>query len=231
MYDEFTKRIYNINDAENYERNITRLNKVIDFLNNDDNYHDNIGYHFCNNMAFPQLETIVSTHDKISPPLKILLNEGFDVDIPLNSIFILWTMITQFDNTHKFMNRVTTVNKDSVVNPKVNLWNGYSEALVGKSGTLVSKLFYGNKSKEFNAATDFLLECQKTNSYNVSLIRKYPNSPICNLADEIAEYNYSSNPMVYPDEMFATNLFEAMVEYCQINKELLDIENSKVTLE
>ena len=68
-------------------------------------------------------------------------------------------------------------------------------------------------------------------AWNVSLINKYPNSIICNLADEIAEYSYSSNPMVYPDSMFATNLFEAMVEYCQINKELLDIENHKVILE
>ena len=231
QYDEFTKRIYSVQNAENYERNIIRLNKVIDFLNSNDNYHDNIGYHLHNNVAFPQLETIVSTHDKISPPLKILLNEGFDVDIPLNSIFILWTMITQFDNTHKFMNKVTTVNKDAVINPKVNLWKGYSEALVGKSGTSVGKMFYGSKSKEFNAATEFLLNCQKNKTYDVSLIKQYPNSPICNLADEIAEYTYSSNPMVYPEEMFSTNLFEAMIEYCQINKELLDIENSKVVLQ
>lgn len=231
QYDEFTKKIYSVFDAENYERNITRLNKVIDYLNSDDNYHDNIGYHFYNSLAFPQLETIVATHDKISPPLKILLNEGFDVEIPLNSIFILWTMITKFDNAHKIMNKISTVSKDSVVNPKVNLWKGYSEALVSKSGTPVGKLFYGNKAKEFNAATNFLLDCQKEDKYDTSLIRQYPNSSICNLADEIAEYNYSGNPMVYPDSMFATNLFEAMVEYCQINKELLDIENHKVILE
>lgn len=231
QYDEFTKRIYSIHNAENYERNITRLNKVIDFLNNDDNYHDNIGYHFYNGMAFPQLETIVSTHEKISPPLKILLNEGFDVDIPLNSIFILWTMITQFDNSKKMLSKVSTTAKDSVVNPKVNLWNGYSEALVGRTGTSVSTLFYGKDSKVFKEATNFLLDCVNTKSYNTTLINKYPDTPICKLANEIAEYSFSSNPMLYPDTMVSTNLFEAMVEYCQINKELLDIENSKVILE
>lgn len=231
QYDEFTKRIYSIHNAENYERNITRLNKVIDFLNNDDNYHDNIGYHFYNGMAFPQLETIVSTHEKISPPLKILLNEGFDVDIPLNSIFILWTMITKFNKDKKILDKVGTTAKDSVVNPKVNLWNGYSEALVGRSGTSVSTLFYGKDSKVFKEATNFLLDCVNTKSYNTTLINKYPDTPICKLANEIAEYSFSSNPMLYPDTMVSTNLFEAMVEYCQINKELLDIENSKVILE
>ena len=230
-YDEFTKRIYSIRDAENYERNITRLNKVIDYLNNDNNYHDNIGYHFYNNTAFPQLETIVATHDKISPPLKILLNEGFDIDIPLNSIFILWTMIGQFDNTHKFLNKVTAVSKDNVTNIKVNLWNGYTESLVGKSGTALGTLFYGKKNKEFNVATNFLLECQKNNKYDTTLIKEYSNSPICKLANEIAEYAFSNNPMIYPDNMISTNLFEAMVEYCQINKELLDIENHKVELQ
>lgn len=231
QYDEFTKRIYSIHDAENYERNIVRLNKVIDYLNNDDNYHDNIGYHFYNGIAFPQLETIVSTHEKISPPLKILLNEGFNVDIPLNSIFILWTMITQFDNSRKMLSKVNTTSKDAVVNPKVNLWGGYSEALVSKSGTSLGKMFYGKNSKEFDDATNFLLDCQKNNSYNYDLMHKYPNSPICHLADEIAEYSFSANPMIYPEDMMATNLFEAMVEYCQINKELLDIEKSKVELE
>ena len=51
MYDEFTKRIYTMPNASNYQRNIVRLNEVIDFLNNDDNYHDNIGYHFINNVV------------------------------------------------------------------------------------------------------------------------------------------------------------------------------------
>lgn len=231
MYDEFTKRIYSLSNANNYERNIVRLNEVIDFLNNDDNYHDNIGYHFIGNVAFPQLETIVATHDKISPPLKILLNEGFDVEIPTNSIFTLWTMISNFDTKADLLDKAYTTAKDNVLNPKVNLWSGYNEALIGKAGAPVSTYFYGKDKDDFNAATEYLQKCAKGNKYYKTFIKKHPDSAICKLADEIAQFNFTDNTMVYPEHMISTNLFEAMVEYCQINKELLDIENSKVVLE
>ena len=230
MYDEFTKRIYSLSNGNNYQRDIVRLNEVIDFLNNDENYHDNIGYHFSNNIAFPQLETIVATHDKISPPLKILLNEGFDVETPFNSIFILWTMIKNFDTSNDFLSKAYSVIKDEVHNPKVNLWSGYSEAMVGKNGAAVGKYFYTDTT-EFDNATNYLLDCVKSNSYNNSLITSNSNSAICKLADEIAQFSFTNNQMEYPMHRVSTNLFEAMVEYCQINKELLDIEKGKVTLE
>lgn len=230
QYDEFTKRIYSISNAKNYERDIKRLNEVIDFLNNDDNYHDNIGYHFFNNKAFPQLETIVSSHEKISPPIKILLNEGFDTEIPKNSIFILWTMIQDFDTNTSIISKLSTTSKDNVVNPKVNLWNGYSEVMLSRTGSTVGSIFYGKKTSEFNAATKFLLTCKNTNSYSPFLINNYINSPICKLADEIAHYNFTTDDLIYPEHKLSTNLFEGFVEYCQINKELLNIEQSKVVL-
>lgn len=230
MYDEFTKKIYSLDNANNYQRNIVRLNEVIDYLNNDDNYHDNIGYHFINNIAFPQLETIVATHDKISPPLKMLLNEGFDIDTPANSIFMLWTMIQNFDSKQPLLSNAYTTSKSDVVNPKVNLWSGYSEALVGKAGAPVSTYFYGKNKEDFESATEYLQKCANSNKYYKSFIKKHHDSAICKLADEIAQFRFTNNKMVYPEHMVSTNLFEAMVEYCQINKELLDIENSKVTL-
>ena len=231
MYDEFTKKIYSLSNGNNYQRDIVRLNEVIDFLNNDDNYHDNIGYHFSNNIAFPQLETIVATHDKISPPLKVLLNEGFDVEIPANSVFMLWTMIKDFDNKSPLLANAYTTSKDNVLNPKVNLWKGYSEALIGKAGTPLATYIYGKNKDDFNDATEYLQKCSKGNRYYKNFIKKHSNSAICKLADEIAKFNYTNEEMVYPEHMVSTNLFEAMVEYCQINKELLNIEHNKVVLE
>ena len=103
----------------------------------------------------------------------MLLNEGFDIDTPANSIFMLWTMIQNFDSKQPLLSNAYTTSKSDVVNPKVNLWSGYSEALVGKAGAPVSTYFYGKNKEDFESATEYLQKCANSNKYYKSFIFNY----------------------------------------------------------
>lgn len=227
MYVEYAKQIYYLNDGINYSKGLTRLNNVISFLNDPANYNDNISYHIAaSRQCFPQFETILSAHDTIAPPVKIYLGENFNVDIPKNSILMLWCMFQEYDNSKPLIRRINKSNRSMVKNPKVLLWDKYNEWLLQYDGTTVLGAIFYSDLTNFDNATQFLLDNIESVEYNEY---ENPTSSIEKLADEILKFKFGMIEE-YSEIQLSTNLLEAVIEYCQILKELLIVEQRSVIL-
>ena len=223
---EYAKQIYLKEDGDNYSRGLKRLNKVIEFLNSDINYNSNVGYHIVGNKnCFPQFETLLYTHDKVAPPVTIYLGEDYGAEVPKNSVLMLWCMPDQFSNPEeKLIKRIRITNK--FYNKKITLWDYYREWILDYHGNAsLSSMFYTDSSN-FDSATQYLIDSINSETYTEHTDLE---SSIGKLANEIVQFRHSTIEQ-YEEERLSTNLLEAVIEYCQVCKELLAIESNAVIL-
>lgn len=228
IFIEYPKQIYSLDDGENYAKALNRLTKVITFLNREDNYNDNLGYHVAREVnCFPQLETLLATHKKIAPPTKIYLGENYETEVSTGSVVMLWCMTGAFESDATYMDRVTATSKATRINERLSIWNKYNELLLDSSGSFALSSYFYDDATDFDAATAYMKDCLSKGAY--TQYSDSNNSSIGKLADEIMKFYYEGIE-IYSEEMLCTNLFEAVVEYCQILKEMAQVIKRSVVL-
>lgn len=222
---EFKKKIYRIEDGSNMLSSLSRLEKLIDNIN--DCFVNCIQYHKINDIVlFPELEVILFSHDSLRPPQTALYGDVFDsLNINTSSLFSMYCLPSLYVGIN---NPVTTAITDQYLNTRLHTYRRYKEYITSVDGDIdIPSLIYPNTStiNEFNlslnAMKDYYLNSNITNIDNAS-------SSITKLTNEFL--NERNNTFVSGTDVIATNFFEMVFEHCILSRNILKLDSKSVVL-
>lgn len=135
MYIEYAKKIYNLEDAINFIYLMSRHTQLVHFLNSKNCYNHNLAYHIYKNRCFPELETILSTLESLTPVGNIFMIHDYKTEVHPQSIFMLLCLPKLYDISKEPL--LTYKYPNNKINKRLDVYIRYQEYITSDDIVLV----------------------------------------------------------------------------------------------